>query len=362
MENKRTPLYKWHSEHGAKIIPFGGWDMPVQYEGVIAEYTQTRKAVSLFDISHMGEFIVEGDCVESGLDRIVTMSLKDLPVKSARYGMMLNDKGCIIDDLIIFRMEKNKWFLVVNGATTEKDLKHLKFSLKPSAIIEDVSSTTGKIDVQGPLSREVLKSIFPGIEKLEYYTFDFFNYLGKNILISRTGYTGELGYEIYFPWDSIDVLWNNILEDKRVRPAGLGARDVLRLEMGYSLYGHELSENITPLEAGLSKFVDFAKEFIGKEALLRQKEQGVGRRIIGFVSDNRRSPRAEQAIYDQAGEEIGIVTSGSFSVHLQRGIGLGFAKQGTAKQDDKLLFGNEKVRAEARVTSRFFYKGGSLKD
>ncbi|MBU0469655.1 MAG: glycine cleavage system aminomethyltransferase GcvT [Candidatus Omnitrophica bacterium] len=359
---KKTSLYDKHIALGAKMVPFGGWDMPVQYEGVIAEYTQTREAVSMFDISHMGEFVVVGDCVESGLDRIVTMSLEDLPVKFARYGMMLNDNGGIIDDLIIFRMEKDKWFLVVNGATTEKDLEHLKSSLNPSARIEDVSSVTAKIDVQGPLSRDVLKSIFPGIEKLEYYTFDFFNYLSKNILISRTGYTGELGYEIYLPWDSIDVLWNKILEDKRVRPAGLGARDVLRLEMGYSLYGHELSESITPIEAGLGKFVDFGKEFIGKEVLLKQKEQGVDRRIIGFVSDNRRSPRAEQAIYALDGTEVGVVTSGTFSVALQRGIGLGLVDHGVVKKEDKVLFGNEKARSEASVTSRIFYKGGSLKD
>ncbi len=256
---QKTPLYEEHVRLGARMVSFGGWDMPVQYEGILQEHAATRQAVAIFDISHMGEFIVEGDCVESGLDSLVTMSLVDLPVGACRYGCLLNENAGIMDDLIIFRIAEGKWFIVVNSETTQKDAAHFQKYLTERAVFQDVSLQIGKIDVQGQRSRKVLETFIADIGKLDYYTFDYFDLLGENVLVSRTGYTGELGYEIYYPWDKTKNVWKALLKCDEVTPAGLGARDILRLEMGYSLYGHELSEDISPLEAGLARFVHFDK-------------------------------------------------------------------------------------------------------
>ncbi len=357
----KTPLFDEHVRLGAKMVPFGGWDMPVQYAGILDEYAQTRQQASLFDISHMGEFIIQGDLMKSGLDRIVTQRLSDLPVKSCRYGGMLNVDGGVIDDLIVFRLEQDKWFIVVNGATIDKDAQQFKNQLTQDAQFDDVTFHTAKLDLQGPLSREVLKQHVPGVENLAYYTFDFFNFLGENVLISRTGYTGELGYEVYCPWDRALEYWQILMQDERVEPAGLGARDVLRLEVGYGLYGHELNEDISALESGLNRFIDFDKDFIGKAALQGQQDAGVPRKLVGLVSRSRRSPRSEQQIYTEAGEVIGVVTSGSFSPHLERGIGVGLIDQRHAVQGQAVMFGTERSRAEAEISSKIFYKNGSLK-
>lgn len=357
----KTPLYDSHVALKAKMVPFGGWDMPVQYEGILAEYEATRKRCALFDICHMGEFRVIGDVEQTGLDHVVTQSLKDLPIKSSRYGFLLNDKGGTIDDLIIFREDKEKWFIVVNASTTPNDARHIKAHLKDPKCFQDLSSVTGKLDLQGPTSRDVLKKFVPDISRLEYFCFDYFDLLGEKVLISRTGYTGELGYEIFYPADKVKNLWNELLNTKEVMPAGLGARDCLRLEMGYSLYGHELKEDISPLEAGLSKFVDFNKEFIGKKALIEQKNHGIKRKLIGFVSESRRSPRSDQRIFNKNNQDIGSVTSGSFSPALSKGIGLGLvlAEHGTLNQ--KIFFGDEKNKNPAIITSKAFVKNTTIK-
>ena len=357
----RTPLHAAHDALGAKMVPFGGWDMPVQYDGILQEYEQTRKRVGLFDISHMGEFIIHGDAVASGLDRIVTQRLIDLPIKSCRYGGMLNEQGGVLDDLIVFRLEDEKWMVVVNAATTSKDAKQFQDQLVDDYKFDDVTFKTGKLDVQGPLARKVLERWVPDVSKLTYYTFDFFNFLGENVLISRTGYTGELGYEIYCPWDRTLDFWNELLTDPNVKPVGLGARDVLRLEVGYGLYGHELNEQSTALECGLKRFIDFDKDFIGKAALLKQIDDPNRGRLVGLTSSSRRSPRADQYIYSMNGENIGIVTSGSFSPYLEKGIGIAFLKSASFKAGDQVLFGNEKNKSEAVLSSKIFYKDGSLK-
>ncbi len=335
--------------------------MPVQYAGILDEYAHTRRAVSIFDISHMGEFIIHGDPADSGLDRIVTQRICDMPVKSCRYGAMLNDRGGVIDDLIVFRMQQDKWFIVVNAATTAKDAEHIRSQLKSAKDFEDVSSQVGKVDIQGPRARDVMQQFVGDIGKLEYYTFDFFPLLGENVLISRTGYTGELGYEIYYPWDKTPYLWNALLEAKEVKPAGLGARDVLRLEVGYSLYGHELSEDVTALESGLARFIDFDKEFVGKNVLEKQREHPIQNRIIGLVSKTRRSPRAGHDIFDGNGQVVGKVTSGAYSPHLKKGIGLARVEGIDLHKDDVIMFGSDKQKEEALVSSKIFYRSGSLK-
>lgn len=358
---KQTPLYLEHQKLNARLVPFGGWEMPLQYDGILSEYEHTRRSVSVFDTCHMGEFIIEGDYHKSGLDRIVTQRLLDMPVKTCRYGLTLNEKGGVIDDLIVYRLREEQWMIVVNGATTDKDADHFIRHLTSFASFKNASPFIGKLDVQGPLSKDVLSSIIPGIQKLNYYEFDHFDFLGQRNIVSRTGYTGELGYEVYFPWERTPELWRRLLEGTAIKPAGLGARDVLRLEMCYSLYGQELDENISALAANLDKFIDFEKDFIGKSVLLQQKKEGVKRKTAYFISETRQSPRHNHKIFSLEGEEIGIVTSGTFSPVLKRGIGIGFIRRDADLTAGKIFFGDEKNKMTGQLCQRPFYKQGSLK-
>lgn len=358
----QTPLYDDHIALKAKIIPFASWQMPLQYDGILVEYEYNRKAAGIFDTSHMGEFIVEGDCIESGLDCIVTQKIVDMPAKTCRYGTMLNEDGGIIDDLIIYRIAEAKWMIVVNAVNIEGKADHFMRHLAKGAIFNNISRDTGKIDVQGPLSKEVLSALVFDIKKLEYYAFDYFDLLDQNVIISRTGYTGELGYEIYFPGKHLPQLWQELLKNPKLNPSGLGVRDVLRLEMGYGLYGHDLDETISPLEAGLSRFVDFTKDFIGKEALSKQKKEGIRRKIICFTSESRRSPRSKYRIYTQQLQEIGVVTSGTFSPHLKRGVGMGYVLKDYGAMGEKILIGDQNSKIEASISQRPLYKGGSLRN
>lgn len=336
--------------------------MPVQYEGILSEYEHTRQAVTIFDTCHMGEFMVEGDGAKSGLEHLVASPLVDMPLKSCRYTVMLNANGGVIDDLIVYRIEKEKWMIVVNAGNIDKDASHITGHLTENASFSNISQDTGKLDVQGPLSRDVVSRWVSGIEKLKYYEFDYFKIFDENVIISRTGYTGELGFEIYFPWEKMPLLWQKFLGDKRVKPAGLGARDVLRAEMCYSLYGQELDENISPLEAGLDKFINFDKDFIGRDALLKQKKAGLKRKMIYFIGENRRSPRHNHRIYSSSSKDIGVVTTGTFSPSLNRGIGIGLVLTGAVAKNDKIFFGDDKNKISAEVASRPFYKSGSLKN
>ncbi len=355
-----TPLVDEHIALGAKMVGFGGWNMPLQYDGIIAEWDYNRKTCSIFDCSHMGEFLISGDAVASGLDRIVTQSIVDMPIKTCRYGAMLNESGGVIDDLIVYRKAPTEWMIVVNASNIAKDAAHFKAHLTSAAVFTDVSMKTAKLDLQGPLSRDVLKVLVPGITTLDYYTFDTFDFNGIPCLISRTGYTGELGYEIYCPWEKAKEIWKTLLKNDTVKPTGLGVRDVLRIEMCYSLYGHELDENISPLEAGLNKFIDLNKDFIGKAALQAQLKSGVARVVGFFASENRRSPRAGHQLFNEAGGVIGSVVSGTFAPGVQAGIGIGFLNQ-AYPSGTKIFFGDDKTKAGAVIAKRPFYKNGSLK-
>ncbi len=357
---KNTPLSKDHIALGAKMAPFAGWNMPIQYEGILAETLATRKTCACFDICHMGEFLVKGDCKRSGLDALVTAKLDNLGVGACRYSSLLNKDGGVLDDLIIYRKKQDEWMVVVNAATIEKDKKQFLTHLSKDSQFIDLSAKLGKIDLQGPLSRDVLASLIPSAQKLDYYTFTETDVLGEENIVSRTGYTGELGFEIYASVDKIRSVWMALLKDKRVKPAGLGARDVLRLEMGYSLYGQDIDEGTTPLEAGLERFIDLTKDFIGKEALLKQKKAGLKRARLFFQATSRRSPRHNHKIY-VSGKEIGTVTSGSYSPHLEKGIGMGFTAAPLDK-DARILVGDDTLKIEALVCDKPFIKKTSLKN
>ena len=342
------------------MAPFAGWNMPIQYTGILTEALHTRKAASCFDICHMGEFLVQGHYKKSGLDHIVTAPLGNLEIGNCRYSSILNPNGGIIDDLIVYRKSEEEWMIVLNAGTIEKDKNHFLKNLTKDSAFTDLSPLTGKIDLQGPLARDILKNFAPAACGLKYYTFCTTDVFGEKNIVSRTGYTGELGFEIYTSADHIRFIWKKLLEDKRIKPAGLGARDILRLEMGYSLYGQDIDEATTPLEGGLEKFVDFEKEFIGKKALLEQKKLGLKRQRLFLKSLSRRSPRHLHKIYlrDRA---IGVVTSGTFSPHCACGIGMGFALE-SLSIGENILVGDDKSKIEAAVCDKPFVKKTSLKN
>jgi len=359
-ELKNTPLVDEHIRLKALMAPFGGWNMPIQYEGILAEHRWCREQVALFDICHMGEFLYRGDIEAGGLEDVFTFSVKSIPVSRSRYGFLLNERGGVIDDLIVFRLAEDEAMVVVNAATIDNDFAVIGSRLRGGEF-RNVSAETGKLDLQGPLSRQVLTEKFgPEIGRIPYFKFIRTEILGVPAIVSRTGYTGELGYEIFLPAGKVKELWDLLLADARVKPAGLGARDVLRLEVGYSLYGSDIDETTTPLEAGLDAFVNFDKEFVGKEALLRQKKDGLTRLKAAFLVGSRRSPRHHYEICFE-GETVGAVTSGVFSPMLGCGIGIGFVKPEMAVIGVPLTIRHEKVTMDATVCELPFYQGGSLR-
>ncbi len=359
---QETPLAGRHRDRKALMAPFGGWNMPIQYEeGILAEHRWCREKAALFDICHMGEFLYRGDIAAGGLEDVFTFSVASVPEGRSRYGFLLNDRGGIIDDLIVFRLGRDEAMIVVNAATAKNDFSVIRSRLKSGVEFEDVSAATGKLDPQGPLSREVLSGLFgKGIAAIPYFRFVTTEILGSRAIVSRTGYTGELGYEIFLPAGKTPELWDRILSDPRVKPAGLGARDLLRLEMGYSLYGSDIDETVTPLEAGLASFVDFKKGFVGKEALLAQRAEGLKRSKAAFRVDSRRSPRHGYGIWKDD-RRVGTVTSGCFSPMLGCGIGLGLVDADACAQGTTLALRHENVSMQATVCDLPFYKGGSVR-
>jgi aminomethyltransferase len=357
---KSTPLISEHTKLKALIASFGGWNMPIQYEGIIAEHRWCREKAALFDICHMGEFHFRGDIVASGLEDVFTFSVAGIPIGRSRYGFLLNERGGVIDDLIVFRLAENEAMIVTNAATIAKDFTTVSERLKGGEF-RDISEVTGKIDLQGPLAREILAEAFGAeIVAIPYFRFIRVHLLDVEAIVSRTGYTGELGYEIFLPAEKVVELWRLLLSDERVKPAGLGARDLLRLEMGYSLYGSDIDEDITPLEAGLPGFVNFDKEFVGRDALLKQQGEGLTRVRAAFRVASRRSPRHHYEIWHE-GEPAGFVTSGAFSPMLGCGIGIGLVKPEAAESGAHFAIRHGSVSMEATACDLPFYTGGSLR-
>ncbi len=350
---KKTPLYNEHVKLNAKIVPFSNWEMPLNYsDGIIEEAFHTRKKASLFDTSHMGEFYFKGDLDATNLDFNFSFKLAEIKIGKGKYGFLLNEHGGVIDDLIIFKLDTNEFLIVVNAGTYENDFKVIKNSLKGDYIFEDRSAKLGKIDVQGPLSKVILEKVL-NIESigLPYFGIMKINFHNQVGYLARSGYTGELGFEVYLPNNEIVKLWQILIAEPDVKPAGLGARDILRLEKGYSLYGHELNEEINPIEADLSKFVDLEKEFRGKSFLMKN---GLKRIKTAFKTESRRSPRAHYKVYYQ-GKEIGEVTSGTYSPFLEKGIGLGYIKPEFNKIDQPIELGDDKLKIPAVITKLPFY-------
>ncbi len=353
-ELKRTALFDKHKELNARNVGFCGWEMPVQYEGVIKEHDACRNGAALFDISHMGEFFYEGDIANSGINNACTTDFVKLPVGKCKYGFLLNEKGGVIDDLIVYKLDATHLMFVVNAARIDVDFEQIKSHIKSGTFINR-SNEVSKIDIQGPKSKEILQTIVSfDLAELKFFGFKQSELLGAKATISRTGYTGELGYELYVDNETALKLWDRLIDLGAV-PAGLGARDVLRLEKGYSLYGHELDEQTTPLEAGIDMFVQYdSHDFTGKKALLEQKNRGAKKRIIAFKTNSKRSPRQGFEIY-QNGQKIGVVTSGTYSPSVQSGIGLGFVDTQLFDENAKQELQSARGNIPIEVTKLPFY-------
>lgn len=353
----KTPLAAWHGANGAKMAEFAGWDMPIQYPtGIIAEHLHTRSEAGLFDICHMGEFILEGPGSGEALGRALTVNLATLKPGRCRYGFLLNDKGGLMDDLIVYRLADERWMIVVNAGCRPTDFAALKERLGPSLHLEDVSDATAKLDLQGPQSVAVLESVLPGPwRKLPYFGFTEAEFDGGPLLVSRTGYTGELGFELYFPWDKAEKLWTKLLGDSRVKAVGLGARDTLRLEVGLPLYGHDLDEHHTPAEAGYAGMLTSQAPYVGRDGAHEVREK-----LTALVLADRRSARQGDAVALPSGESVGIVTSGSFAPSVGAAIALAYIRADAAGASDYVL---RTARAElpAKAASLPFYTAGTAR-
>lgn len=351
-----TPLSGWHRENGAKMAPFAGFDMPVQYKGIMAEHKHTREKCGIFDISHMGEFRLSGDGAKDALNKIVTHDLNTLAPGKCRYGFMLNEKGGILDDLIIYCQAEDVYMLVVNGACRASDYEWIASHLPDGLDLCDISETMAKIDVQGPQSLEVLEGALGGSwNHLKYFNFEQIEWDDDPMIVSRTGYTGELGYELYLPADKAEKLWKKLISDERVMPVGLGARDTLRLEVGLPLYGQDLDTEHTPEESGAGFFLKKESDYIGKSGLGTVREK-----LIPLTIEGRRTARHHDKVCLPSGEEVGLVTSGSFGPSLGHSIALAYVKADEADHDEYLVK-TARVELEAKRGSLPFYTEGTAR-
>jgi glycine cleavage system T protein (aminomethyltransferase) len=359
---KRTPLYEEHKKLGAKIVPFAGWEMPLSYGGVLEEHRATRTAVGLFDVSHMGRFEVTGDAAAEALDRVATSPVKTLAVGGMQYALACNTQGGILDDIMIYRLGDRRYFVCANASNAEKIFRWLgKQAADLSGVkVTNRSAELAQLAVQGPRSRDLMKPLTEAdLDRLKLRHCIETKAAGVPILLSRSGYTGELGYELYLPADEACGVWEILLKRGAaygLKPCGLGCRDTLRLEMGYPLYGNDMDEATTPVEASLEFAVDFKKgDFIGREAMIRQKETGISRKLIGFELLQRGVPRHGHPIFSD-GRQIGIVTSGNHSPSLNKGIGMGYVPVTFSEAGCEILIDIRGNAVPAVVVERPFYK------
>ena len=361
--DKRTPLYDTHVELGGKMVSFGGFEMPVQYPaGVIKEHMAVREAVGIFDVSHMGELVVEGPDALSELNRILTNDFTNMQVGRIRYSVLCNEEGGCVDDLIVYKLNEEVYLLVVNAANTDKDREWIKSHIKGDVKFSDISETVGQIAVQGPKSKELMAKLVEDEALLpeKYYWFTpHVKIAGVDCLISQTGYTGSFGYEVYTPADGVETVWRALLEKGEefgLLPCGLGARDTLRLEAAMPLYGHEMNDEITPLEAGLDFGVKMGKEdFIGKAAMEEKGEPKVQR--VGIKVTGRGIAREHCDIYLTGDDEkIGETTSGTHCPYLGYAVAMGYVPKENAELGTQLEIDVRGRRIGAEIVPLPFYK------
>lgn len=358
---KNTALYDKHVALGAKMVPFAGYNMPVQYEGVNIEHETVRNGVGVFDVSHMGEFVLRGP---KALELIQKFSSNDASVLfdgKAQYSCMPNGKGGIVDDLIIYRIYENEYFIVVNASNIEKDWNWISSLNDLGVEMENLSDEYSLLAIQGPKAAEAMQSLTDvNLKDMVYYTFTYGSFAGvENVMISATGYTGSGGFEIYVKNKDINQVWDKVLEAGAsfgIKPIGLAARDTLRLEMGFCLYGNDIDDTTSPLEAGLGWITKFTKDFVDSEFLKKQKEDGVKRKLVAFEMIDRGIPRHDYPIQDATGNVIGKVTSGTMSPSMKVGIGLGYVTTEHTALDSEIFIEIREKGVKAKVVKLPFYK------
>ena len=361
---KNTVFTKKHEELGAKMVSFAGFYMPVQYEGLLVEHETVRKKIGVFDVSHMGEIFVRG---EKALDFVQWISSNDASVLTdgkVQYCCFPNENGGIVDDFLTYRISEKEYLLVVNASNIDKDWAWLQKQNKFGVELHNASDEISQLAVQGPLALKAMQKLTAmPIENMEYYTFQYLTFAGvENILFSITGYTGSGGCEIYFKNQDAEKIWNAVFEAGKefgIKPIGLGARDTLRLEMGFCLYGHEINDTTSPIEAGLGWITKFAdhKEFINKANLLKQKQEGVSRKVVGFEMIDRGIPRQDYEIADAEGNLIGTVCSGTQGPSVQKAIGTALIRAEFAKIGTEIFVKIRDKALKATVVKMPFYKG-----
>ncbi len=359
--SRKTPLFDRHLSLGARMVDFHGWVLPVQYRGIIAEHDHCRRAACVFDTCHMGQIAITGRRAGEALQAVTTQPAGALRPGRCGYGFLLNQDGGILDDTVLVRLAPAEFLLVVNAATRGRDLQWLAQHLAGRADVTDRSDEWGKLDLQGPASFQVLRDLADGEPpRLEYFRAARVALLGRRVVLSRTGYTGELGYEIFAPVDALGTIFDRLVSHRAVAPAGLGARDVLRLEMSYPLYGQDIWEQTTPLEAGLERFVDLRRSFLGAGALAAAERRGVRRRLVAFVGRGRRRADRGQEIA-AGGEVVGTVTSAGYSPSLGVSVGLGYVWSGRSAAGTPLAVRHPRGELEVTVASRPVYQQGSCR-
>lgn len=358
---KNTALSHIHEALGAKMVPFAGYNMPVQYEGVTAEHLSVRENVGVFDVSHMGEFIIRGEGAFELLQKVTTNDVSKLVDGKVQYTCLPNGKGGIVDDLLVYRMDEQTYFLVVNASNIAKDWDWISKHNTAGVEMVNISEDTSLLAVQGPEAAEALQSLTEmNISDMKYYTFQKGVFAGKeNVLISTTGYTGAGGFEIYFKNEDAEEIWKAIFEagkDSNITPVGLAARDTLRLEMGFCLYGNDIDDTTSPLEAGLGWITKFTNDFVDSTFLQKQKEAGITKRLVGFELIDRGVPRQGYDVVNQEGEKIGNVTSGTMAPSLKKAIGLAYVPKDMTTPGTEIYIAVRKKQLKAKVVSLPFYK------
>lgn len=355
---KQTPLYARHIRLGARMAPFGGYIMPISYTGILAEHKAAREAAALFDTCHMGEIRITGPDALANLERLLSPDLASLVVGRCRYGLMCNPGGGVIDDLIVYRTDEAEFMLVVNAGTKDGDFEWIVSHVSGDVRVRDISDSTAKVDIQGPAAPRIVESLVDAsVRALPFYGFHQNTYRGKSVLVSRTGYTGETGFEFYAEPELIAHIWDDCLEKGAVA-AGLGARDTLRLEMGMPLYGHELSPDRNAGDTGFKQAISKTKEFIGSEAIRAASPRE--ERLVGITLEGRQAAREGNRIFSEDGTPRGLVTSGSFAPSLEHAVALGYVEAGFAEPGTPVTVEARRTLA-GRIAGLPFYRNGTAR-
>ena len=358
---KNTALTHIHESLGAKMVPFAGYMMPVQYEGINIEHETVRNGVGVFDVSHMGEFYLKGKNALALIQKVTSNDASVLVDGKVQYSCLPNNDGGIVDDLLVYRINEEKYFLVVNASNIEKDWNWISQHNDLGVEMTNSSDELSLLAVQGPDAAKALQSLTDiDLSAMQYYTFKIGTFAGvENVIVSATGYTGSGGFEIYFKNKDAEHIWNAIFKSGEkfgIKPIGLAARDTLRLEMGFCLYGNDINDTTSPIEAGLGWITKFTKDFTNSEALKQQKAEGISKKLIAFEIMEKGIPRHDYEIMNEEGEIIGTVTSGTMSPSLKKGIGMGYVKKAYAKSGTKIFIQIRNKAIPAVTVKLPFYK------